>query len=81
MLQLLVSIQALILNQKPYFNEPGYASSAGTASGEAHSKVYSENVFLLSLNTMVYSMRRPPKVKKKKAETFLGKIWVETVLM
>uniref|UniRef100_A0A1J3HK00 E2 ubiquitin-conjugating enzyme n=1 Tax=Noccaea caerulescens TaxID=107243 RepID=A0A1J3HK00_NOCCA len=61
MLQLLVSIQALILNQKPYFNEPGYASSAGTVLGEAHSKLYSENVFLLSLNTMVYSMRRPPK--------------------
>ncbi|CAA7013794.1 unnamed protein product [Microthlaspi erraticum] len=61
MLQLLVSIQALILNQKPYFNEPGWAGSAGTVSGEAHSKVYSENVFLLSLNTMVYSMRRPPK--------------------
>ncbi|KAJ0230078.1 ubiquitin-conjugating enzyme E2 26 [Hirschfeldia incana] len=61
MLQLLVSIQALILNQKPYFNEPGYEPTKGTPSGEAHSKVYSENVFLLSLNTMVYSMRKPPK--------------------
>ncbi|CAH8301740.1 unnamed protein product [Eruca vesicaria subsp. sativa] len=61
MLQLLVSIQALILNQKPYFNEPGYESTKGTQSGEAHSKVYSENVFILSLKTMVYSMRKPPK--------------------
>ncbi|CAN8321629.1 unnamed protein product [Cochlearia groenlandica] len=61
MLQLLVSIQALILNQKPYFNEPGYVSSQGTQAGEAHSKAYSEGVFVLSLNTMVYSMRRPPK--------------------
>ncbi|KAG2314006.1 hypothetical protein Bca4012_064630 [Brassica carinata] len=61
MLQLLVSIQALILNQKPYFNEPGYEPTKGTPSGEAHSKVYSENVFILSLKTMVYSMRKPPK--------------------
>ncbi|CAH2036537.1 unnamed protein product, partial [Thlaspi arvense] len=61
MLQVLVSIQALILNQKPYFNEPGYVRFKGTKSGESHSKAYSENVFLLSLKTMVYSMRNPPK--------------------
>ncbi|CAH8354134.1 unnamed protein product [Eruca vesicaria subsp. sativa] len=61
MLQLLVSIQALILNQKPYFNEPAYGGTKGTKSGEAHSKVYSENVFILSLRTMVYRMRKPPK--------------------
>ncbi|KAF2582158.1 hypothetical protein F2Q68_00006818 [Brassica cretica] len=61
MFQLLVSIQALILNQKPYFNEPGYEPTKGTVSGEAHAKVYSENVFILSLKTMVYSMRKPPK--------------------
>ncbi|KAF8100302.1 hypothetical protein N665_0227s0034 [Sinapis alba] len=61
MLQVLVSIQGLILNQKPYFNEPGYARTAGSASGESKSKAYSENTFLLSLKTMVYNMRRPPK--------------------
>ena len=62
MLQLLVSIQALILNQKPYFNEPGYEQSKGTESGELVSEAYSENIFILSLKTMVYSMRKPPKV-------------------
>ncbi|CAF1957941.1 unnamed protein product [Brassica napus] len=61
MLQLLVSIQALILNQKPYFNEPGYEQSKGTESGELVSEAYSENIFILSLKTMVYSMRKPPK--------------------
>ncbi|RID62484.1 hypothetical protein BRARA_E01554 [Brassica rapa] len=63
MLQLLVSIQALILNQKPYFNEPSYdyERTKGTPSGEAYSKVYSENVYILSLRTMVYGMRKPPK--------------------
>ncbi|KAJ4886536.1 putative ubiquitin-conjugating enzyme E2 25 [Raphanus sativus] len=61
MLQVLVSIQGLILNEKPYFNEPGYERTAGSAGGEAQSKAYSENTFLLSLKTMVYNMRRPPK--------------------
>ncbi|KAH0904547.1 hypothetical protein HID58_044050 [Brassica napus] len=36
MLQVLVSIQGLILNEKPYFNEPGYERTAGSAGGEAH---------------------------------------------
>ncbi|CAH8391246.1 unnamed protein product [Eruca vesicaria subsp. sativa] len=61
MLQVLVSIQGLILNEKPYFNEPGYERSAGSTAGESQSNLYSENTFLLSLKTMVYNMRRPPK--------------------
>lgn len=62
MLQVLVSIQGLILNAKPYFNEPGFAGSAGTASGEKSSLQYNENTFILNLKTMVFSMRRPPQV-------------------
>ncbi|KAJ3700992.1 hypothetical protein LUZ61_004697 [Rhynchospora tenuis] len=61
MLQVLVSIQALVLNEKPYFNEPGYASSANTPSGERNSLMYNENTFLLSCKTMLYSLRNPPK--------------------
>ncbi|GKV15950.1 hypothetical protein SLEP1_g26672 [Rubroshorea leprosula] len=52
MLQVLVSIQALILNQKPYFNEPGYANLSGTPQGEMMSQQYNENTFILSLRTM-----------------------------
>lgn len=61
MLQVLVSIQALVLNAKPYFNEPGYASSANTPSGEKRSLTYNEDTFLLSCRTMLYSLRNPPK--------------------
>ncbi|KAL6999509.1 ubiquitin-conjugating enzyme [Sarracenia purpurea var. burkii] len=61
MLQVLVSIQALILNEKPYFNEPGYARMSGSANGEKNSQVYNENAFIYSLRTMVYTMRKPPK--------------------
>nr|KJB13318.1 hypothetical protein B456_002G070200 [Gossypium raimondii] len=62
MLQVLVSIQALILNQDPYFNEPGWAHHRGTPQGELLSRQYNEDTFILSLKTMIYSMRRPPKV-------------------
>lgn len=61
-LQVLVSIQGLILNAKPFFNEPGYANTSGTPGGEKSSLQYNENTFILSLKTMVYSIRKPPKV-------------------
>ncbi|CDP05916.1 unnamed protein product [Coffea canephora] len=60
-LQVLVSIQGLILNAKPYFNEPGYASMSGTPGGESNSLQYNESTFILSLKTMAYNIRRPPK--------------------
>ncbi|KAJ4823101.1 hypothetical protein Tsubulata_017600 [Turnera subulata] len=61
MLQVLVSIQALILNERPFFNEPGYAQSYTGARGQQQSQVYSEEAFILSLKTMMYTLRRPPK--------------------
>lgn len=61
MLQVLVSIQGLILNTKPYFNEPGYANMSGMAIGEKNSLHYNESTFILSVKTMVYSMKKPPK--------------------
>lgn len=62
MLQVLVSVQALVLNAKPYFNEPGYAMHANTPHGEKSSLTYNEDTFLLSCRTMLYSLRNPPKV-------------------
>ncbi|KAM6584729.1 hypothetical protein CsatB_011731 [Cannabis sativa] len=61
MLQVLVSIQGLILNTKPYFNEPGYAPMSGSENGEKRSLQYNESTFILSLKTMMYTIRRPPK--------------------
>ncbi|KAI3702855.1 hypothetical protein L6452_28608 [Arctium lappa] len=51
----------LILNAKPYFNEPGYESTSGSVSGEKHSLRYNEQTLVLSLKTMSYTLRRPPK--------------------
>ncbi|CAN4075536.1 unnamed protein product [Withania somnifera] len=61
MLQVLVSIQGLILNAKPYFNEPGYVKLSGSALGEQSSQHYNENTYIFNLRTMVYCMRQPPQ--------------------
>ncbi|KAK1409728.1 hypothetical protein QVD17_36257 [Tagetes erecta] len=61
MLQVLVSIQALILNDKPFFNEPGYDGMYPGTVGDMKSKSYNEDIFILSLKTMIYTLRRPPK--------------------
>lgn len=61
-LQVLVSLQGLVLNSKPYFNEAGYDKQIGTAEGEKNSLSYNENTFLLNCKMMMYLMRKPPKV-------------------
>ncbi|XP_017761383.1 PREDICTED: baculoviral IAP repeat-containing protein 6 [Eufriesea mexicana] len=43
-LQVLVSIQSLILVSEPYFNEPGYERSRGTTSGAQSSQEYNANI-------------------------------------
>ncbi|KAF5449000.1 hypothetical protein F2P56_029489 [Juglans regia] len=60
-LQVLVSLQGLVLNSKPYFNEAGYDRQIGTPEGEKNSLSYNENTFLLNCKTIMYLMRKPPK--------------------
>ncbi|KAF8411149.1 hypothetical protein HHK36_003692 [Tetracentron sinense] len=60
-LQVLLSLQALVLNEKPYFNEAGYDTQMGRAEGEKNSITYNENAFLLSCKSMLYLLRKPPK--------------------
>lgn len=62
MLQVLVSIQALVLNAKPFFNEPVYAEIKSTPDVEKRSLIYNEGAFVLSCRTMLYLVRNPPKV-------------------
>lgn len=60
-LQVLISLQALVLNEKPYFNEAGYDTQIGKAEGEKNSVSYNENTFLLSCRSMLYILHKPPK--------------------
>lgn len=64
-LQVLVSLQGLVLNSKPYFNEAGYDKQIGTAEGEKNSLSYNENTFLLNCKMMMFLIRKPPKVMSK----------------
>lgn len=67
-LQVLLSLQALVLNDKPYFNEAGYDKQMGKAEGEKNSITYNENAFLLSCKSMMYHLRKPPKHFEKLVE-------------
>ncbi|KAJ6725010.1 UBIQUITIN-CONJUGATING ENZYME E2 24-RELATED [Salix viminalis] len=60
-LQVLLSLQALVLNEKPYFNEAGYDKQIGRAEGEKNSISYNENAFLVTWKSMLYLLRQPPK--------------------
>ncbi|KAG8794758.1 hypothetical protein FRC17_008233, partial [Serendipita sp. 399] len=58
LLQVLISIQSMILCEEPYLNEPGWASQAGTAA----SKAYSANVRRMVVNTaMLGNLKNPPE--------------------
>ncbi|KAL2341894.1 hypothetical protein Fmac_009834 [Flemingia macrophylla] len=60
-LQVLLSLQALVLNEKPYFNEAGYDQQIGRAQGEKNSMSYNENAFLVTCKSILYLLRKPPK--------------------
>lgn len=49
-LQVLVSMQSLILVPESYFNEPGFERSRGTSSGAQSSQEYNANVFRATVN-------------------------------
>ncbi|KAK3002604.1 hypothetical protein RJ639_022376 [Escallonia herrerae] len=57
-LQVLVSIQGLVLNERPYFNEPGIGIFP---AGAKRSVAYSEDAFVLSCRSMLCLLRTPPK--------------------
>ncbi|KAG8774535.1 hypothetical protein FRC16_005064 [Serendipita sp. 398] len=58
LLQVLISIQSMILCEEPYLNEPGWASQAGTPA----SKAYSANVRRMVVNTaMLGNLKNPPE--------------------
>jgi len=58
--QVLVSIQALILVEHPYYNEPAYEAQRGTKEGDMRSKEYNEVLRLGTLrHAMIGQMRNP----------------------
>ncbi|KAK7388008.1 hypothetical protein VNO78_22808 [Psophocarpus tetragonolobus] len=58
MLQVLVSIQGLVLNEKPFFNEPWQWR---LSNSENRSRVYNENAFMRTCYTSFHMLERPPR--------------------
>lgn len=59
-LQVLVSIQSLILVSEPYFNEPGFERSRGTPSGNHSSREYNSNIYQACVKwAMLEQLRNP----------------------
>ncbi|XP_029691286.1 baculoviral IAP repeat-containing protein 6 isoform X2 [Takifugu rubripes] len=59
-LQVLVSVQSLILVAEPYFNEPGYERSRGTPSGTQSSREYDANIRQASVKWAMLEQLRSP---------------------
>lgn len=59
-LQVLLSIQALVLNAEPYFNEPAWSGLQGSDEGTRNSAEYNEQVRLVCLRSCCALLRAPP---------------------
>lgn len=62
LLQLIVSIQGLILVSQPYFNEAGYDKQMHTQAGYENSRTYNEFVLLKLVQSMTELLQSVPKV-------------------
>lgn len=60
LLQVLMSISALILIDTPYFNEPGYQNSIGTEEGTRRSDAYNQALYPNTMRYAVLEMIRNP---------------------
>lgn len=61
LLQVLVSLQGLVLVEEPYFNEPGHECDAGTEQGRQNSTLYNEHARLLALRAALNVAQSPPR--------------------
>nr|KYP57875.1 putative ubiquitin carrier protein E2 23 [Cajanus cajan] len=61
-LQVLLSIQGLVLNEKPFYNEPGIESFGRFVFDvETRSRAYSDNAFVFTLDIASHLLRKPPR--------------------
>jgi len=61
-LQVLVSVQAIIMSEEVYFNEPGFENEAGTVEGEKKNEGYSNIVRYANVKfAMLGQLKSPPR--------------------
>ena len=62
LLQVLLSIQAIVMSNEIYFNEPGWTNEMGTPHGEAMNNGYKNLVrYANTKYAMIESLRNPPR--------------------
>ncbi|KAK2588919.1 hypothetical protein KPH14_001776 [Odynerus spinipes] len=64
LLQVIVSIQGLILVSEPYFNEAGFEKQKGSQQGRENSRMYNEMVVLKLVQAQTKLLQHPPLVFK-----------------
>ncbi|XP_011313716.1 E2/E3 hybrid ubiquitin-protein ligase UBE2O [Fopius arisanus] len=65
LLQVIVSIQGLILVSEPYFNEAGFEKQRGSQQGTENSRMYNEMVVLKLVQAQTKLLQHPPAVFKE----------------
>ncbi|XP_068631681.1 (E3-independent) E2 ubiquitin-conjugating enzyme [Battus philenor] len=71
LLQVIVSLQGLILNAEPYFNEAGYEKQKGTQQGKENSRMYNEMVLLKLVQSMTRMVLNPPEPFREEVLTHM----------
>ena len=62
LLQVLVSIQSIIMSEDIYFNEPGFEHEQGTPEGEKKNEAYANIVRYSNIKyAMLENIKNPPK--------------------
>ena len=64
LLQVIISIQGLILVSEPYFNEAGYERQKGSQQGHENSRMYNEMVLLKLIQATATLLQQPPSIFK-----------------
>lgn len=59
LLQVLVSIQGLVLVSEPYFTEPGFERQSETEQGRLNSRHYSERAYVLARRAVLHAVQWP----------------------
>lgn len=61
LLQVFVSIQALVLVREPYFTEPAFEKLKGKEESKVNSKLYNEKAYILSRGFVKRALENPPE--------------------
>lgn len=56
-LRVLLSLQAMVFVEQPYYNEAGYQKQRGSVEGRTNARTYNESTMLLCLKHLIQSVR------------------------